>query len=90
MIKKIFDYLILKGKTISFAESCSGGNLSLSITKIVGASKVFKGSIVSYSTFSKEKVIGIERNEIDSFSSGIISLLTCGITMGHYTWYNLF
>ena len=28
-------------------------------------------------------------NEIDTFSSGIISLLTCGITMGHYTWYNL-
>jgi len=24
-----------------------------------------------------------------SISSGIISLLTCGITMGHYTWYNL-
>ena len=68
MIKKIFDYLILKGKTISFAESCSGGNLSLSITKIAGASKVFKGSIVSYSTYSKEKVIGIGRNEIDSFS----------------------
>jgi solute carrier family 9 (sodium/hydrogen exchanger), member 6/7 len=21
--------------------------------------------------------------------SGIIGLLTCGITMGHYTWYNL-
>ncbi len=68
MIKKIFDYLNVKNKTISFAESCSGGNLSLSITKIAGASNVFKGSIVSYSKYSKEKIIGIEKNEIDLFS----------------------
>ena len=57
-----------QNKTISFAESCSGGNLSLSITKIPGASNVFKGSIVSYSKYSKEKIIGIEKNEIDLFS----------------------
>ena len=68
MIKKIFDYLNVQNKTISFAESCSGGNLSLSITKIPGASNVFKGSIVSYSKYSKEKIIGIEKNEIDLFS----------------------
>ena len=49
MIKKILDYLITNNKTISFAESCTGGNLSVSITKIPGASKVFNGSIVSAS-----------------------------------------
>ena len=69
MIKKILDYLIIKNKTISFAESCTGGNLSVSITKIPGASKVFNGSIVSYSKYSKEKIIGIEKHEIDAFSS---------------------
>jgi len=69
MIKKILDYLIIKNKTISFAESCTGGNLSVSITKIPGASKVFNGSIVSYSKYSKEKIIGIEKHDIDTFSS---------------------
>ena len=69
MIKKILDYLMIKNKTISFAESCTGGNLSVSITKIPGASKVFNGSIVSYSKYSKEKIIGIEKHEIDTFSS---------------------
>lgn len=68
MIKKIFEYLNKENKTISFAESCSGGNLSLLITKIPGASKVFKGSIVSYSRYSKESIIGIETKEIDLFS----------------------
>ena len=64
MIKKILDYLTTNNKTISFAESCTGGNLSVSITKIPDASNVFKGSIVSYSKYSKEKIIGIEKNEI--------------------------
>ena len=69
MIKKILDYLTTNNKTISFAESCTGGNLSVSITKIPGASKVFNGSIVSYSKYSKEKIIGIEKHEIDTFST---------------------
>ena len=75
MIKKILDYLITNNKTISFAESCTGGNLSVTITKIPGASKVFNGSIVSYSKYSKEKIIGIEKNEIDIFSPVSLSLI---------------
>ena len=69
MIKKVFEYLISNNETISFAESCSGGNLSSSISKIPGASKIFVGSIVSYSKYSKEKVLGIKRNELNAFST---------------------
>ena len=51
MIEKVFDYLKSNNKTISFAESCTGGNLSSSISKIPGASKIFIGSIVSYTRY---------------------------------------
>ena len=78
MIKKVFEYLISNNETISFAESCSGGNLSSSISKIPGASKIFVGSIVSYSKYSKEKVLGIKRNELK------ISLATVYNTLNHF------
>ena len=69
MVKKVFDYLLSNNKTISFAESCTGGNLSSSISKIPGASKIFIGSIVSYSKFSKKNILEIDETELDNFST---------------------
>lgn len=37
-----------KKKTISVAESCTGGMLSMRITNVPGSSKVYPGSIISY------------------------------------------
>ena len=45
---KIVKLLTKKKLTVSFAESCTGGLLSSSLTSISGSSQVFKGSIVSY------------------------------------------
>ena len=36
------------GKTLSLAESCTGGNISKLITSVPGASKILKGSLVAY------------------------------------------
>ena len=69
MVKKVFDYLSSNNKTISFAESCTGGNLSSSISKIPGASKIFIGSIVSYSKFSKINILKIDESELDNYST---------------------
>ena len=35
---------------------------------IPGASKVFLGSIVSYSTYSKQKLLNIEKSDLDKYS----------------------
>ena len=69
MVKKVFDYLLSNNKTISFAESCTGGNLSSSLSKIPGASKIFIGSIVSYSKFSKKNILKIDESELDNYST---------------------
>lgn len=39
--------------TIGTAESCTGGNIAQMITRLAGASEIFKGSIVSYSNSVK-------------------------------------
>ena len=69
MIYKVYDYLESNKKTISFAESCTGGSLSSSISKIPGASKIFTGSIVSYTKYSKKNILQIKESEINKYSS---------------------
>jgi len=48
-----------KGKTLSTAESCTGGNIAQLITSIAGSSDYFKGSVVAYSNEIKEKMLGV-------------------------------
>ena len=70
--QKVYQTLLKHGWTIAFAESITGGALCAEMVKIPGASKVLLGSIVSYSTFFKEEILGIEKNLI--LSEGSVSL----------------
>ncbi|NNL16562.1 MAG: competence/damage-inducible protein A [Flavobacteriaceae bacterium] len=53
-----------KGKTVSVAESCTGGKIAERITSHSGSSKFFMGSIVSYATNSKENILQIPKEII--------------------------
>ena len=55
--------LFEKKKTLSVAESCTGGALAARITALPGASSYFLGGIVSYSNAAKEKFLGIQSLE---------------------------
>jgi len=58
-----------KGKTISTAESCTGGNIARSITINPGASNYFKGSIIAYSNEIKIKLLGVEEKAIEEYGA---------------------
>jgi nicotinamide-nucleotide amidase len=60
--------LIQQNKTISTAESCTGGKIAQILTSVSGASNYFKGSIVSYSTETKIAVLGIPEDLIKEYS----------------------
>ncbi|WP_338408122.1 competence/damage-inducible protein A [uncultured Flavobacterium sp.] len=57
-----------QNKTISTAESCTGGKIAQVFTSISGASKYFKGSVVSYATETKINVLGVSENLIKEHS----------------------
>ncbi|WP_296314491.1 competence/damage-inducible protein A [Winogradskyella sp. UBA3174] len=55
-------------KTLAIAESCTGGRIAQGFTANAGASKYFKGSIVSYATDSKVNILGVSEDDIKSYS----------------------
>ena len=73
--KEIVKLLIKKRLKISFAESCTGGLLSSSITSISGSSKVFTLGLVTYSNQSKINTLKIPKTTITKY--GAVSYETC-------------
>lgn len=51
--------LTAKGKTLSTAESCTGGTISAMITSVAGSSAYFLGSVTSYANSVKTGVLGV-------------------------------
>lgn len=59
------------GKTLSCAESCTGGMISHLITTVSGSSEYYLGSVTSYHPAVKAKVLGVDPGTIES--EGIVS-----------------
>jgi nicotinamide-nucleotide amidase len=58
--KELTRLLESHGHTVSFAESCTGGLLSATITSIPGVSKVYKGGVVAYDNGIKHCILGVQ------------------------------
>jgi nicotinamide-nucleotide amidase len=50
------------GKTLSVAESITGGGLGAALTSIPGASEVFLGGVIAYSDSSKFKILEVAKS----------------------------
>lgn len=61
-------YLTQQGRTVATAESCTGGLIAERFTANAGASKYFKGSIVSYTKETKVNILGVSEALIDLHS----------------------
>ena len=64
LANKLVKKLIKKKLTISFAESCTGGLLSSSITSVSGSSKVFNLGFITYSNKAKMTVLKVPKKII--------------------------
>lgn len=56
--------LISRGKTLSTAESCTGGRIAAEFTKYAGASAYFEGGIVAYQNWIKEQLLSVPSDDI--------------------------
>ena len=73
--QKLVKLLNKKKLKISFAESCTGGLLSSTITSISGSSKVFTLGLVTYSNQAKINVLKVPKKII--IKHGAVSYETC-------------
>ncbi len=56
-------------KSITFAESCTGGRIAAKLTSEAGSSAVFKGSLVTYSNALKAGWLGVEKEVFDKYGA---------------------
>lgn len=54
----------LHGKTLATAESCTGGGIGAALTSVAGASKVYRGGVISYCNEIKQYVLGVPQEEL--------------------------
>ena len=70
-VKSVINKIRKSGLTISFAESCSGGNIAAEVIKISGVSDIFMGGVVTYSDEAKIDILNVTKQEIKKF--GVVS-----------------
>jgi len=51
--------LLKEGKTISVAESCTGGRIAARLTRVPGSSRYFESACITYSNRSKERLLSV-------------------------------
>lgn len=81
-----------KGKTISVAESCTGGLISKRFTNISGSSEYFERGVVSYSNQAKMELLKVPQDMIEKYgavSEQVAILMAEGIRRISKTDYGL-
>jgi nicotinamide-nucleotide amidase len=74
--------LVAKGKTVSTAESCTGGNIAHLFTSIAGSSEFYNGSVVAYSNYIKKDLLGVSNEDIDLYgavSQNVVEQMANGV-----------
>ena len=65
MMKPATDVIrCLAGKTLCTAESCTGGMIGAALTAVPGASKVYKGGIISYWSEVKQNLLNVDAEDL--------------------------
>ncbi|MBR3628709.1 MAG: CinA family protein [Elusimicrobia bacterium] len=61
--------LIETKRTVSVAESCTGGMIAERITNTPGSSMCFKQSVVTYSNEAKMRILNVKKETLDNFGA---------------------
>lgn len=66
--KKVGELLGQQGKTLSVAESLTGGKIASTLVSVPGASSYFVGGFITYTAMLKEQLLGVSKETINQFT----------------------
>ena len=69
LASKLGEILVSRQKTISCAESCTGGGIAYAITSTSGSSGWFNRSFVTYSNQAKQDLLGVKAQTLEDFGA---------------------
>jgi nicotinamide-nucleotide amidase len=64
LAQRVLELLREQGKTLTTAESCTGGLIASMLTRIPGSSDAFHAGFVTYANDIKHSVLGVEQREL--------------------------
>jgi len=86
------DMLLKCNKTLSLAESCTGGYMSHLITSVPGSSEYYEGSAVTYSYNAKENLVGVNHSDLMAYgavSETVVKQMASGVRKKFNTDYGI-
>lgn len=69
MAEYVLNLLKSKNRSLTVAESCTGGLISSLITAVSGSSSAFEAGFVTYSNEMKSKMLGVDASTIGSYGA---------------------
>lgn len=67
--QQVIERLAAMGKTLATAESCTGGLIGQRLTSVSGASRVYRGGIISYCNEVKHRLLNVEQELLDTLGA---------------------
>ncbi len=69
LVAVVIRLLQKRKETIAVAESCTGGELGATLTKIPGSSKTFHGGIIAYNNLIKQQLLEVPETLINQYGA---------------------
>lgn len=66
--KKVGELLHQQGKTLTVAESLTGGKIASTLVSVPGASSYFVGGFITYTAILKQQLLGVSKETINQFT----------------------
>lgn len=80
-VAELKEEFVKRGRTLGCVESFTGGLFAREITKVPGASKFFKGGIITYATEEKIRIVGVSAKTVEQY--GVVSQEVAGEMVAH-------
>lgn len=68
-LKLLIETALASGRTLTCAESCTGGLLAAALTERPGSSAVFEYGFVTYSNAAKQKLLDVQPTTLSQFGA---------------------